>query len=326
ERALEKEPEHRPADAGAFLELLRGVTSRLTLDETVPAAPVAPPRWDDESEEPVISSDFPIQKRQADIPTHVETAAVSPVATSAPPQPAPNRMFVGAIFAGAMLLVALLSGAVFLLFAGDPDPVEPMARAPEPSPAPDPEPAPLVLPPEAVAEPAAPEPAVEAIDPEAVPEGETPPEVVPEGETPPDDVPAETRARTTATGARRGDGTSAAIPADPYAASGVPDDPYGPAPTTRSARRAPVDVPEDPYASSPLNDARACMQRNDRACAIRALEGRARTAEELEMLIELYRSRGNTTQALDVAERYLRRYGRRPRAAEYRAFLRQYNR
>jgi len=98
-------------------------------------------------------------------------------------------------------------------------------------------------------------------------------------------------------------------------------------PRTRRGRRpAAAGAAVRETGPTPLAAAQQCMRDNDRACAIEALDGRARTAAELEMLIGLYRTSGRIPQALDNAERYVSRYGRRPQADEYRAFLRQYGR
>jgi len=169
-----------------------------------------------------------------------------------------------------------------------------------------------------------------------------PPEMVarelPNGDRPaepPAELPADAPAP-----AEEPEATPAAEPETPdpesaeAAGSEAPDDPEAPDPeatepatrrTPRRGRSAPAPQVRA-MGPSPLEAAQQCMRNNDRACAINALEGRARTAAELEMLIGLYRTSGRIPQALDSAERYVARYGRRPQADGYRAFLRQYGR
>ncbi|MBX3269170.1 MAG: protein kinase [Sandaracinaceae bacterium] len=349
ERALEKEPEHRPQTAGEFLVALRAVTGRVTLDETVPPAPVAPPRWDEESEEPLASSDFPVRPRQAEIATHVDTRAVDPLAISAPPKLAPNRLVLGAAIAGALALVGILTTAVVVLFGSGPSAGGDTVATSAPS-APG-------APVEAVAEPvSAPVPSepTEAAPSEEAPTGSGGGEPLAQAPTHPTEPspalggePAGEGSEPEPSAANGNGRRGAAIPApvvrplatgelppDPYApvsptAAGVPEDPYGPTPRARrrgAAAPAAAELPDDPYAATPLNTARECMARNDRACAIRALEGRARSAEELSMLVELYRASGQTPRALDTAQRYVQRHPRGRNAAEYRAFLQQYGR
>jgi hypothetical protein len=66
------------------------------------------------------------------------------------------------------------------------------------------------------------------------------------------------------------------------------------------------------------------MARGDNNCARRALEGHARTAAELELLVDLYRSSGRMGNALDTMERFVARYPRAPQADGYRADLARY--
>jgi hypothetical protein len=72
---------------------------------------------------------------------------------------------------------------------------------------------------------------------------------------------------------------------------------------------------------SPLQSASVCLARGDNRCVIRALEGRARTAQELGLLIETYRSIGDTRRALKNMNLYLKRYPTAGRADIYRNIL-----
>jgi len=65
----------------------------------------------------------------------------------------------------------------------------------------------------------------------------------------------------------------------------------------------------------------ACLAQGDNACVIKALEGKAKTAPELEMLIETYRSMGRTDDAKKSMEVYLKRFPNERRAASYRRLL-----
>ena len=87
------------------------------------------------------------------------------------------------------------------------------------------------------------------------------------------------------------------------------------------AEAAPVE--EGPSA---LEEARGCLARNDRQCAKRILEARARTAAEEALLIETYRALGEMPAALNRMERFVRRHPRAPQTAGYRADLQRYGR
>ncbi len=76
---------------------------------------------------------------------------------------------------------------------------------------------------------------------------------------------------------------------------------------------------------SRLAAASACLARGDNQCAIRALAGKARTADELGLLIETYRAVGDNRRALRSMAQYLERYPRAPRAGLYRRMLQRSN-
>lgn len=77
---------------------------------------------------------------------------------------------------------------------------------------------------------------------------------------------------------------------------------------------------------SPLAAAQACLARGDNPCVIRALEGRARTPQEMRLLIETYRAMGNSPRMLDTMGRFVQRYPSDPRAGQYRQILAQQGR
>jgi len=303
ERALEKEPEDRPQTAGELLEELHAVVAELELDETVPEAPTPPPRWDDESEEPSVSSDFPIRPRQKDIKTFIEAdedeapAEVKPLASSVPSQPPMNRtpllIGLGGVLVG---LVVVLSATVFWIFS---EPAAEVADADE------------VATPEASAEP----------DPELVlevPSDETPVAAVEAPVAEPTDPAAdEVAAAPDPTTPSRPSRSGSAASEEAPAVAAPPPNPFD-TPTN-------VAPPSNPFGSrrqrsaEQLAAARACGDTN---CAIEALHG-VRSATGLHMLIGLYRRAGRMPQALDTAEAFLRRYGSRPEAAQHRAFLQQ---
>lgn len=73
--------------------------------------------------------------------------------------------------------------------------------------------------------------------------------------------------------------------------------------------------------ASPMAAAQACLVRNDNPCVIRALEGRARTPQEMRLLIETYRAVGNTPRMHDTMRRFVERFPSDPRAGQYRQIL-----
>lgn len=74
---------------------------------------------------------------------------------------------------------------------------------------------------------------------------------------------------------------------------------------------------------SPLQAAQACLQRGDNACAVEALSGKARTARELELLVETHRAMGNQVKAWDAMRTYLERFPDEKKAASYSRTLGQ---
>jgi outer membrane protein assembly factor BamD (BamD/ComL family) len=57
--------------------------------------------------------------------------------------------------------------------------------------------------------------------------------------------------------------------------------------------------------------------RGDNACVIRLLEGVARSERAMAMLIEAYRARGQTNQAIRTMRSYIERFPGTPRARNY---------
>jgi pSer/pThr/pTyr-binding forkhead associated (FHA) protein len=72
---------------------------------------------------------------------------------------------------------------------------------------------------------------------------------------------------------------------------------------------------------SAMDTASACLARGDNPCVIRALNGRAQTAQELGLLIETYRAMGETPQAYRNMTIYVQRFPTARRAEAYRQML-----
>lgn len=105
-----------------------------------------------------------------------------------------------------------------------------------------------------------------------------------------------------------------------------PRNPRNPRPTMRTEPRTttmmtPV-MAEEPAQGNPLEAARACLRRGDNNCVIQSLEGgRARSSQALSLLIETYRTVGNTPAALRHMRTFVRRYPSDRRASRYQQFL-----
>jgi hypothetical protein len=139
--------------------------------------------------------------------------------------------------------------------------------------------------------------------------------------------------------------TPAANGAQPFGAPVLPDRPRampplgaplstpggaGPAPasaagsltvTPSAATGSLATVTSEPARGDPLKRATECLLRGDNACVIRELEQNARSAPELEMLIETYRATGDQRGAERHMSRYVNGYPTARRAAEYRRML-----
>lgn len=101
----------------------------------------------------------------------------------------------------------------------------------------------------------------------------------------------------------------------------------GPTPPTPRTPTPPSTISSAPEpGQTPLAAARACLARGDNQCAVRALDGRARTTDEYRLLVETYRAMGNTGRMLDTMERYIQRFPSDSRAQQYRQILAQHGR
>jgi uncharacterized protein (TIGR02266 family) len=102
------------------------------------------------------------------------------------------------------------------------------------------------------------------------------------------------------------------------AATGTQVDP------ARPSEKAPApdgDAPQAEAGPGPLEAALQCLKGGDSACAVKALEGRARTAREWELLVESHRALGNIESAHNRMRAYLRSFPSGRRAATYRELL-----
>ncbi|MFW6023591.1 MAG: FHA domain-containing protein [Myxococcota bacterium] len=71
----------------------------------------------------------------------------------------------------------------------------------------------------------------------------------------------------------------------------------------------------------PSERALECAQKGDNACVVSALEGRAKTARDLALLIETYRTMGETEAATRNMELFVQRFPDDDRSSRYREFL-----
>ncbi|MDB4975685.1 MAG: hypothetical protein JWN48_4026, partial [Myxococcaceae bacterium] len=94
------------------------------------------------------------------------------------------------------------------------------------------------------------------------------------------------------------------------------------------AAAAPVE-PKQPHESKeakpedddPAKVARNCLARGDQRCVVKALEGRAESAQELALLIETYRALGETKKAVKHMETFVAKYGTARQTPQYRQFI-----
>ncbi|MDH5673495.1 MAG: FHA domain-containing protein [Myxococcales bacterium] len=91
----------------------------------------------------------------------------------------------------------------------------------------------------------------------------------------------------------------------------------------KSAKSAAASAARGEPSQSPMEIAKACVARGDNSCVIRALNGRARTAQELGLLIETYRAVGNAAQAERNMNLYVQRFPTAKKADYYRRLLGQ---
>jgi pSer/pThr/pTyr-binding forkhead associated (FHA) protein len=100
----------------------------------------------------------------------------------------------------------------------------------------------------------------------------------------------------------------------------------GPPPTLTAPvlRSTPTPTPSVTPAASgvaPMEIANACLARGDNECVIHALDGNARTQQELGLLIETFRAVGDVKQAQKNMATYVKRFPDAQRSAGYRRML-----
>jgi len=85
---------------------------------------------------------------------------------------------------------------------------------------------------------------------------------------------------------------------------------------------APPAMTDDSDEPSGLDRARACLRQGNNQCVVQALErGQARNPQALSLLIETYRTMGNTPAAVRHMRTFVRRYPADRRASRYQQFL-----
>jgi hypothetical protein len=104
------------------------------------------------------------------------------------------------------------------------------------------------------------------------------------------------------------------VPIDPPASSVE-------APAATSPAPSPGHQPTAASGPSALDAALECLSRGDNLCVISTLEGRAKTARELEVLIETHLALGNAVDAERGMQRYLERFPDSKSAAKYQRWL-----
>lgn len=278
ERCLDKKPENRPADAGEMLAELRAVLEKVTLDDTVPSAPVAPPKWNESDSAGEVSVlELPSRRASLEVPVEVRTDA------GEGGRPSKRRTLIVVGLGAALAGLAGIAGVLVALSDGGSDVVEDGPALVEHSSA-----------------------AVSAEAQGVVEDDPTPspPEGMAETSAPSPEVVSEAPAN-----------------AEPSAQEEVTT--HVDVPPHRGQRRQVRRQPEGPSA---LEQARDCLAQNDRQCAKRILEARARSVAEHALLIDTYRSLGEIGPMLDRMERFVRRYPNARQSNTYREDLRRYGR
>jgi pSer/pThr/pTyr-binding forkhead associated (FHA) protein len=103
-------------------------------------------------------------------------------------------------------------------------------------------------------------------------------------------------------------------------------EPQASAPASRATKpREPSARPAERDGKPPIEVASACLAKGDNACVVRALQGKAQSAQELGLLIETYRAMGNTAQAQKHMALYVQRFPTARRAETYRIMLERQN-
>jgi len=127
----------------------------------------------------------------------------------------------------------------------------------------------------------------------------------------------------------RADAVVASAGSEPAAQAPTPASAARVARPVKDRDRAPDRAPGAPKAAAnekpPIEVASACLARGDNACVVRALQGKAQSAQELGLLIETYRAMGNTAQAHKHMAMYVQRFPTARRAETYRIMLERAN-
>jgi hypothetical protein len=115
-------------------------------------------------------------------------------------------------------------------------------------------------------------------------------------------------------------------PAPPAAAAApapapAPPTETKPTPAPSAPKPASSAKPKPSSKQTPLQAATACLSTGDNACVVAALEGKAKTAQELELLIETFRVMGNSEKAEKYMQVYVKKYPSERRTAAYRRVL-----
>ena len=103
--------------------------------------------------------------------------------------------------------------------------------------------------------------------------------------------------------------------------------PTRPAPAATPTLRTTPTITQTPAAApaangvAPMEIANACLARGDNECVIHALDGNARTQQELGLLIETYRAVGDVRQAQKNMATYVKRFPDAVRSGGYRRML-----
>jgi hypothetical protein len=138
------------------------------------------------------------------------------------------------------------------------------------------------------------------------------------------------RAHDSSRGSSRGSRTAPRTPSRVPNVPPAPSEPPAPVVSVTPAE-PPTPAPAEPEPAAeheraapqqaPLAQALDCLARGDNRCVIRALEDKASSAREMELLIETYRAVGSMPRAERQMQRYLQRYPAGQRADEYRQVL-----
>jgi hypothetical protein len=82
-----------------------------------------------------------------------------------------------------------------------------------------------------------------------------------------------------------------------------------------------LSAPQQGAAQTPLQQALECLSRGDNHCVIRALEDKASTPREIELLIATYRTVGDGPRAEREMKHYIDSFPTGPRVPEYKSIL-----